>query len=106
MNAQVNKFFAPVRELNALAVENVEKVIGIQMKYIEDSAKLGIESLKGAAAIDDVEGLRTYLTKQAEVSKELSERALNDSKTVMELGKSYTNEVQKIMKDALATANS
>ena len=68
MNAQVDKFFAPVRELNALAVENVEKVIGIQMKYIEDSAKLGIESLKGAAAISDVDGLKDYLAKQAEVS--------------------------------------
>ena len=104
MNAQVDKFFAPVRELNALAVENVEKVIGIQMKYIEDSAKLGIESLKGAAAISDVDGLKDYLTKQAEVSKELSERALSDSKTVMELGKNYTSEVQKIMKGALATS--
>jgi phasin family protein len=104
MNAQVDKFFAPMRELNALAVENVEKVIGIQMKYIEDSAKLGIESMKGAAAISDVEGLKSYLTKQAELSKEISERALNDSKTVMELGKSYTSEVQKIMKGALATS--
>ena len=104
MNAQVNKYFEPLRELNALAVENVEKIVGIQMKYIEDSAKLGIESMKGAAAISDVEGLKTYLTKQAEMSKELSERALSDSKTVMELGKSYTSEVQKIMKDAMTVS--
>jgi len=93
-----------MRELNALAVENVEKVIGIQMKYIEDSTKLGIEAMKGAASVNDVEGLKSYLTKQAELSKELSERALSDSKTVMELGKSYTTEVQMIMKGALATS--
>jgi len=105
MNTQVNKFFAPLRELNALAVENVEKLVGIQMKYIEDSAKVSIESMKGAAAISDMEGLKSYLTKQTEANKELAERTLSDSKTVMELGKSYTSEVQKIMKDAMVVSN-
>lgn len=105
MNTQVNKFFAPLRELNALAVENVEKLVDIQMKFIEDSTKAGIDSMKGAAAVTDLEGLKSYLTKQTEANKELAERTLTDSKSVMELGKSYTSEVQKIMKEAMAASN-
>jgi phasin family protein len=104
MNAQVDKFFAPMRELNALAVENVEKVLDLQLKYIEDNAKAGIESLKGAAAVNDMEGFKSYMTKQVEVSKKLTERAMTDSKSILELSKAYSSEVQKIMKDALATS--
>jgi len=103
MNAQVDKFIAPMRELNALAVENVEKVLDIQLKYIEDNAKAGIESLKSAAAVNDLEGFKSYLTKQVEVSKKLTERAMSDSKSMMDLSKTYSTEIQKIMKDALAT---
>ena len=38
MNEQFEKFITPVRELNALTVENLEKLMNIQMKYVEDSA--------------------------------------------------------------------
>ena len=102
MNAQVDKYLAPFRELNALAVENAEKVIDMQMKYIEENAKIGLESMKEAAAITDVEGLKAYMTKQAEVSKTLAERTMADGRSMVELGNSYTAELQKIMKDAIA----
>jgi phasin family protein len=92
--------FAPIRELNNVAVENIEKIVNIQMKALEETSKAGVESLKGAAAVSDLEGLKTYLTNQAEVSRQLTERALADTKSVMELGNSYNSEVQKVVKDA------
>lgn len=101
MNAQVDKFFAPIRELNTLAVENVEKIFDIQMKALEETSKATIDSLKGATAISDLESLKSYLNKQAEVTRQLTERTLADTKSVMELGNSYTSEAQKIVKESM-----
>jgi phasin family protein len=103
MNAQVEKYMAPVQELNALAVANVEKIVALQMKRIEETAKLGIEQLKAAAAIKDFEGLQGYVTNYAESLRQFGESAAEDVRTVYELGNSYSTEAQRILKDALKT---
>ena len=104
MNEQFEKFMTPVREINALTVENLEKLLSIQLKYVEDSAKIGIDQMKTASSIADMEGLKTYMSQQAEVSKQMTERAITDGRAVMELGNSYTSSVQKIFKDALSVS--
>lgn len=101
MNEQFEKYITPVRELNNLAIANLEKMVGIQVKYIQDSMKVGLEQLKSASTITDAEGFKSYFTGQVEVSKQLTERALEDSRTVAELGNTYATEVQKVVKDAL-----
>ena len=104
MNEQFEKYFAPMRELNALAVSNLEKLVDIQLRYIEDSARAGVEQLKTAATINDAEGFRNYINTQVATSRKLTERAIEDSRTVAELGTGYATEVQKVVKDAFKSA--
>jgi len=101
MNEQFEKYITPVRELNNLAIANLEKLMDLQVKYIEDSVKVGLEQLKTASSISDVEGFKNYITTQVAVSKQLTERAIEDGRTVAELGNTYATEVQKVVKDAL-----
>ena len=101
MNEQFEKYYAPVKELNTLAVNNIEKLLDLQLKFIEESTKAGVESLKSAAAFNDAEGFKDYVNAQVETSKQLTEKAIEDSKTALELGNSYATEVQKVVKDAL-----
>jgi len=101
MNDQFDKYITPVRELNNLAIANMEKLMGLQVKYIEDTVKVGLEQLKTASSISDVEGFKNYITTQVAVSKQLTERAIEDGRTVAELGNTYATEVQKVVKDAL-----
>jgi phasin family protein len=101
MNEQFEKYFAPVRELNALAISNLEKLVDLQVRYIEDSAKAGVEQLKSAAAISDVEGFKEYINTQVAVSRKFTERAIEDGRTVAELGTHYATEMQKVVKEAL-----
>ncbi|MBI1732830.1 MAG: phasin family protein [Gammaproteobacteria bacterium] len=103
MNAQVEKYMAPVQELNALAVANVEKILNLQLKRIEETAKVSIEQLKAVASIKDVEGFQGYVTSYAESLRQLGERTAEDFRTVYELGNSYTTQAQRIFKDALKT---
>lgn len=101
MNVQTAKYFEPVREINSLALENVEKLLDIQLKSINDTVKLSVEQLKAAADIKDVDGLKEYFTDQAEVVKSLGERYVKDGQSALELGVSYTDKVQQIVSDTI-----
>ena len=103
MNEQFDKYFTPVRELNTLAISNIEKILNLQLKLIEDSTKAGVETLKSAAAINDAEGFKDYVDAQVNTTKQLTERAIEDSRTVAEMGNSYAAEVQKVVKESLTT---
>ncbi|NNE36746.1 MAG: hypothetical protein HKN08_00450, partial [Gammaproteobacteria bacterium] len=64
MNEEFEKYMAPMKDLNSLAVNNIEKMLELQMKYIEDTTKAGVESLKSAVAINDAEGFKDYINAQ------------------------------------------
>ncbi len=101
MNVQTEKYLEPVREINTLALENVEKLLDIQLKSINDTTRLGVEQLKSAADIKDVDGLKKYFTDQAELAKSLGERFVKDTQAALELGTSYTDKVQQIMTETI-----
>ena len=103
MNPQVEKYIAPVNELNALAIDNIEKLISLNVKRFEETAKAGIEQLRAAAAIKDVEDVKAYLNSYAETIRQIGERTVEDTRAVLEMGNSYTSEAQRIFKDALKT---
>jgi len=101
MNAQTEKYIAPVQELSALAIENFEKLLNMQVKRFEETAKMGVEQMKAAAAVKNVDGMKDFFTAYAEAVRALSEKTIEDVRTAFELGNSYTNEAQRICKDAL-----
>ena len=101
MNVQAGKYFEPAREINALALDNVEKLLDIQLKSINDTARLSVEQLKSAADIKDVDSLKKYFTDQAEIVKALGERFIKDSQAALELGVSYTDKVQQIVTETI-----
>ena len=102
MNTSFEKFITPFKELSAITVENMEKLADLQLKALEENTKIGLEQLKNASTINDVDTLKSFLDSQAKVTKEATERALKDSRTVVEMGNTYTTEVQRIVKESLA----
>jgi len=100
MNEQFDKYVGPVRELNQLAISNMEKIAELQMKFFTDTVKASVEQLKSVSAVKDAEGFKEYVDTQVAVSKKFTERTIEDSRTVAELGNSYAAEVQKVVKDA------
>lgn len=101
MSVQPAKYFEPVREINELALDNVEKLLDIQLKSLNDTARLSLEQLRSATDIKDVDGLKQYITEQADLVKSLGERFVKDSQTALELGVSYTDRVQQIVSDSI-----
>ena len=74
----------------------------MQLKNAEENAKLGIEQVKSATSINDADSWKGYMSAQAEVTQQFNDRLVESARTVVELGNAYTNEVQRIVKDAFA----
>ncbi len=101
MKSYVEKLAAPVLELNALAVKNIEQLTELQLKTIQDNATIGVESIKSASAITDLKGLQSFLTDQAEVAKQIAEGILANARTVAELSQGYAAEAKEIAEGSL-----
>ena len=103
MNAQVEKYFTPVQELNTLTVDNVEKLVNLQIKRIQEHATFSIEQMKAASSVKDADSLKAYMADYADSMRQLSERTVEDVRAVFELGNAFTTEAQRIMQDAFKT---
>jgi len=97
MNVQIEKLMAPVQELAELHIANIEKLVSLQLEGIEEGAKAGIESLKKAVSVKDIDAARNYLAGQTEVVKAAVESATARAKTMAELAQSYQASVKKIV---------
>lgn len=104
MSIQIEKFVTPVRELSALNVANLEKLVAIQLEGIEEIAKTGVESLKKATAVKDLEGAKSYFSGQAEVIKSVVENSIARSRSVAEIAQAYSASAKQIVENAIAVS--
>ncbi len=102
MSNDIEKLVAPIRELSALAVSNIEKLTELQLKGITQCADANVQALKSANAIKDVKDLQAYIDAQTAAAVAIAENAEKNAKTIAELGQSYAEEAKKIAEDAFS----
>ena len=102
MTVSYEKFVAPLQELGALNVANIEKLVSLQLEGIEEIANAGVDALKKATAVKDVEGAKSYYTGQTEVARSIIENAVARSKSAVEIAQVYPTSVKRIVDNALA----
>ena len=102
MNTQFENIAGPIKEINELTTKNFETAASLQLKAVEENTKVGIGQVKTASAINDVDSLKSYLDSQLEITRQFNERLVENSRVVIELGNTYTNELRRIVKDAFA----
>lgn len=96
------RIMAPVREMNAAAVDNTEKLVELQVSAFENYSKLALEHWREALAVKDVDGMKDFLAKHRAYVETVTGKAAKDASTMMELGNDYVAEVQKILKAGTA----
>ena len=104
MKSYTEKLAASVQELNTLAVKNIEELTALQLKTIQDNATVGIDTVRSATAISDLEGFQSFLTEQANAAKQIAEGIFANVRTVTELGQAYIEEVKEITETSLQAA--
>ena len=104
MIEEAEKVFAPVRELNKLAMENLEKLIELQLASIKTYSDLSIAQLQAAADAKNIEDVNALIARQQEVAQTVAEKLAGDTKAVMELGNSYASKLEGIAKESVKQA--
>jgi len=104
MSNPFENLFAPIKELNELALKSIEEITAIQVKAIQESTQVNVEALKSVAEIKDVDTLQKYLASQVEVAQNLSTKAVGDAQEIAKLGESYATSVKKIVEKSIPSA--
>jgi len=104
MEQTFEKLVAPVKELNELTLNSIEQIAAIQVKTIQENAKISADSLKSATEIKDFDSLKGYLENQVSVAQNLYENAVEDAQEIAKLSGSYATSVKEIVEKSVPTA--
>lgn len=96
------KFVTPMKDMSSLAIDTFESIAEIQMKSLEESKKIGFESIKAASEISDAEDLKSYMTEQTSTATKYMEGLTADMKAIGTIGQTYVTEAKKIAESAVA----
>jgi len=94
---QAEEMMAPARKISELALDKTEKLVNLQVKALNNYAKLGIAHWRAALAVTDADAAKDFMTKHRAYVETVAETATTDANTVMELGNDYVAEVQKVL---------
>ena len=84
-NAQTKQMFEPMRKINSLMLNNMEKMTQYQLEAMKRYSQMGTERIRSATEIQDAESLRDFGTKQAEMMNELSQQMQEDARVMSEM---------------------
>lgn len=107
MNAfaeQTKNMYAPMRKMNTLMVENMEKMTEFQIEALKSYSKMGVNQLKNATEIKDAESVRDFTASQAELMSTLSKKVLEDAKSMADMTMEFKQEVEKIVEESRTSA--
>lgn len=97
---QAKSLYAPLTKFNGIYVENIEKITELQLNALKTYAEFGIDQLKKAAEIRDVEDARAFTASQAEAASTLNKKILDDAKAFSEIANSFKEQVESVVTEA------
>ncbi|WP_416886337.1 phasin family protein [Marinospirillum sp.] len=107
MNAfteQTKNLYTPMRKINALLVENMEKMTDFQLEALKAYSHMGLSQMKQATEVKDADTVRDYSASQAEMMSSLSKKILEDAKTMADMSMEFKAEVEKILEQSRSQA--
>ena len=95
-NTQTRQMFEPMRKVNSLMLNNMEKMTQYQLEAMKRYSQMGTDRMRSASEIDDADDLREFAAKQAEMLNELSQQMQEDAKTIGEMSIEFKTEMEKL----------
>lgn len=75
----------PLVKANQSFAANFEKILIFQMAALKASFDMGLNQMKAAAEITDIESLQDFYKCQSQIAQTLQQKLLNDAKAVAEM---------------------
>lgn len=83
----------PLIRANKLFIENVEKLLVFQMNSLKAYFDIGINQLRAAAEITDLESLQDFCKRQAEIAQTLQRKLINDVRIMSNMAARFKTEM-------------
>ncbi|WP_200178504.1 phasin family protein [Ectothiorhodospira mobilis] len=100
---QFNAMAEPVRRFNNVTLDHMAKLVDYQISMFRGYSEVAIEQMRAMQTVHDPKSLEAYLKAQGEAAKSLSEKLARDTSELVELHRGYSQEVQKLGEESLAT---
>jgi len=91
----------PVLKANRLFIENLEKMLIFQMNSLKTYFDIGINQLRAAAEITDLESLQDFCKRQAEIAQTVQTKLLNDARVMANMAARFKNEMDHLTQATL-----
>lgn len=91
----------PSRRFAALALDNAEKLIELQLQAARVYTGIGLSQLRALLDIHDAESLQRFMTDQASAAEDLVKRAAEDAETVAGIGNDFASDVARAASENL-----
>lgn len=98
----------PLIKANRLFVGNMESILIFQMNALKSYLDIGINQLRAAAEITDLESLQDFCKRQTEIAQTVQRKLMNDARIMSDMTARFKTEMdnltQAMLEDALPKA--
>jgi phasin family protein len=94
----------PVVKTNKLLVENMEKMMVFQMNAFKSYLNIGINQMRAAAEITDLQSLQDFCKRQAEIAQTVQHKLMSDTKAMSDMAARFKTEMDGLAKTTLEDA--
>ena len=102
---QSKTLFEPAIQANQMATRQLQKLGQKQLSLINEYSSIGFEQLENASKITSLDDIKGLADEQVKNSRSASDKLLNDSMQMVELGVEFTSEWQQLIAENVQTFN-
>ena len=86
------------KEMQLEELKSLQKTMQETAEEVQESVSQQVNFIE--TEIKDADGWKSYLNAQAEITQQYNDKLVESTKNVVELGNAYSNEIQRIVKEA------
>ena len=94
---------APMQAFNSLMIDHTAKLVDFQISAMKAYGDLGIQQMRAMSGVKDVDSLQSFVQSQTDMVKTLSDKMNSDANTLVNFGKDFSEDVQKLAQSTTAS---
>ncbi len=103
---QTEKALAPYVKFNQLLTQNVEELTEMQLAALRTYSDLGLNQMKAASNVRDVQSLALFGSKQLETLTKLSKQMIDDGNRLSELAQQWKLNMDEMVAENMQSQKS
>ncbi len=101
LTEQGEKAFSPITKYNQMVVKNIEETTQLQLTALQNYADAGVEQIKSASEVKDVQGWINFNVKQVEAITSLSQQMIEDGKKLSQISQEFKSQLDEVASETM-----